>query len=505
MADDVRSLDGKRLIWTPSPRQKVALTCPAFEIMYGGAKGGGKTDLLVMAMMRQLAVAHEKWKRTHVPSRGRFIIFRKNIGRLDEIMGRAERLYPQIDPDVVMPTDKKRKYLFLCGYRVEFEHLDDPDSHKAYEGQEITLLGFDQVEEIPEKQYNVLRAQLRTTDDDLRPLLQVISTSNPGGTYGAWVKERFVAACPTGNKIVRESQKLRDGTVIETTRAFIPAKLWDNKYLCSDGRYEANLRSLNDPALLAAYIEGDWDFVVGAKFAHLWRARVHVVEPEHYFDVQAHWRIQIAGDWGETAPACCLFWTRNNDGNILIVDEIYEPGVTGSVFAEKIKRRVAEHARDAESRGLRHPWHLEDINGPLDPSAWTKHEGSSPALTMRRLGIRWWPANNDRMAGKDQVVERLYIRDNGRPALYVFRRCANLIRTLPTIPADENNPEDVDTKSEDHAYDALRYGLMSCPIDSARPENDHEQHELDHWDQLMRSNEEKRRERSDIPDWSGYS
>lgn len=41
--------------------------------------------------------------------------------------------------------------------------------------------------------------------------------------------------------------------------------------------------------------------------------------------------------------------------------------------------------------------------------------------------------------------------------------CVNLIRELQSIPIDPNRPEDVDTKASDHAYDALRYLVMSRP------------------------------------------
>ena len=51
-----------------------------------------------------------------------------------------------------------------------------------------------------------------------------------------------------------------------------------------------------------------------------------------------------------------------------------------------------------------------------------------------------------------------------QPSLKIFSNCVNLIRTLPLLPLDKNNPEDVDTNAEDHAYDALRYGVMSRPM-----------------------------------------
>jgi hypothetical protein len=42
----------------------------------------------------------------------------------------------------------------------------------------------------------------------------------------------------------------------------------------------------------------------------------------------------------------------------------------------------------------------------------------------------------------------------------VHRDCTSLIRTLPKLPRDEKNPEDVDTDAEDHPYDGIRYGFM---------------------------------------------
>ena len=38
-----------------------------------------------------------------------------------------------------------------------------------------------------------------------------------------------------------------------------------------------------------------------------------------------------------------------------------------------------------------------------------------------------------------------------------------MVSQLPSIPLDKKNPEDIDTHSEDHLYDALRYGIMSRP------------------------------------------
>jgi hypothetical protein len=52
----------------------------------------------------------------------------------------------------------------------------------------------------------------------------------------------------------------------------------------------------------------------------------------------------------------------------------------------------------------------------------------------------------------------------------VFETCKDLIRTLPALQHDSARPEDLDTASEDHAADALRYACMSRPWAAQRPE-----------------------------------
>ena len=83
------------------------------------------------------------------------------------------------------------------------------------------------------------------------------------------------------------------------------------------------------------------------------------------------------------------------------------------------------------------------------------------ALTMAGHKLR--RADKNRIQGKIQVHERLKLNSKGRPRLQIFKSCPNLIRELQGIPVDTNKPEDVDTKAADHAYDALRYLIMSRP------------------------------------------
>jgi hypothetical protein len=90
---------------------------------------------------------------------------------------------------------------------------------------------------------------------------------------------------------------------------------------------------------------------------------------------------------------------------------------------------------------------------------------------MIRTGCKWRPSDRtprSRISGKLEIHKRLKPSENEKkePGLRIFSTCRNLIRTLPILPLDDNNPEDVNTHAEDHAYDALRYGCMSRPTHS---------------------------------------
>ena len=70
-------------------------------------------------------------------------------------------------------------------------------------------------------------------------------------------------------------------------------------------------------------------------------------------------------------------------------------------------------------------------------------------------------ANNDRLGGKRKVDRVLSMLPDGKPGLIIYSTCTNLLRTLPVLPYDPIMVEDVDSEAEDHAYDALRYGLTN--------------------------------------------
>jgi hypothetical protein len=477
MTDAVTSLDGRQVIWTPTPRQRIALTCPADEVMYGGAKGGGKSDMLLNAPNEQIHLAHAKWKATGRRQRGRAILFRRNLRNLDDLIQRSKELFPEIDPGAEWFKVEKR-WVFSSGYRFDFAHLDGPEDHEAYQGQEITALLFDQVEEIAEAVYQFLTAQVRSSDEDMRKLLIIRCSANPGGRHAQWVKDYFVSPHRSGNRIIREEKKLSRGRSKVVTKAFIPARLADNPYLDADGAYEANLRRL--PAhMQQMYLDGDWDTVVGSHFASLWNKSIHVVPA---FSIPPTWRVKFGMDWGSTNPACCEFGTLDNDGNLYIIDEIYGPGKTGRAFGERILQKFERQKWSDDKR-----WTKEDVYGLLDWQAWADHgaEGPTAAQTMVNMGIRLFKANKNRKAGMEQIRDRLTITD-GAPKVFIFDRCTELIRTLPQLMTDPHDPEDIEHPGqEDHGLDAMRYLAVDWPVGSTT-DNARGDHDVERWLNLAR-------------------
>jgi len=139
--------------------------------------------------------------------------------------------------------------------------------------------------------------------------------------------------------------------------------------------------------------------------------------------------------------------------------------------AEGIVSRERDEPRDIEGNPA-------ITYGVLDPSCFDADGGPCIAERMASRKVFFRRADNKRTArvgsigGWDQVRARL-IGDGERPMMYFTSNCRDAIRTLPALQHDAAKPEDVDTESEDHAPDEIRYACMSRPYVKqfiARPE-----------------------------------
>ena len=395
------------------------------DVLYGGAAGGGKSYAMLVDPLRY---AHRKAHRA--------LILRRSMPELREMIDKSRELYPQAFPGAKF-REVEKLWNFPSGAKIEFGFLERDADVYRYQGQAYSWIGFDEITHLPtEFSWNYLASRLRTTDPEIKTYLRC--TANPGGVGSSWVKKRYIEP--------EESNKSFVGTD-GLTRKFIPAKLADNPYLSEDGVYEQMLNSL-PPIQRRQLLEGNWDVAEGAAFVEF-DPSVHIVTP---FEIPLSWERVKGIDYGYASESCCLWGTIDmNDGTLIIYRELYKKGLTGEELGSIIT--------DME---MVDPF---SVNGVLDTAAWARTGTTGPTVgeALIKAGHKLRRADKNRIQGKIQIHEYLKVRESGRPKLQIFNTCPNLIRELQSIPLSKTNPEDVDTHASDHAYDALRYMIMSRP------------------------------------------
>lgn len=210
------------------------LLAPEKEVLYGGAAGGGKSYAILMAALQYVQypgysalVLRRTLKELESPPNGLLVVAK------DWLSGTTAK-----------PTDGGRIWTFPSGATLTFGYLETEDDKYRYQGSEYQFIGFDELTQFTQTQYEYLFSRLRKTTDNLCPS-RMRSTSNPGGKGHLWVKEMFIAG------------KGPD-------RQFIPALLTENPYL-DQADYINSLMHL-DPVTRAQLLKGDWDIQVAGNF-----------------------------------------------------------------------------------------------------------------------------------------------------------------------------------------------------------------------------------------------
>jgi len=437
-------VEDSEVVFQPNPGpQEEFLSAGERDVLYGGAAGGGKSFALLADPLRYC----------HNPN-NRGLLLRRTLDELTELIDKSRQLYPKAFPGAKF-RESKSTWHFPSGATIWFTYLDKDKDVTRFQGQAFNWIGIDEITQYPTPYvWDYLRSRLRSTDPELQQHLYMRCTANPGGVGGWWVKKMYIDGTPenkaypafdldTGKPFVWPHNHEKAGQPL-FYRKFVPARLTDNPHLMADGQYESMLRSLPEVER-KRLLEGDWDVAEGAAFPEFSRTK-HVVEP---YEMPTNWpRIRMA-DYGYAAPSCVLWGAIDWDNNIWIYREIYEKHLTAEQLADRI----------LEAEQLDPVPHYT----VLDSSCWNKTGfGPSIAEVMMRSGVRWTPSDRNRIQGKMEIHRRL--ADNPytkEPRLRFFSTCQHIIKQVAGIPLSKTNSEDVDTKAEDHAYDALRYGMMT--------------------------------------------
>ena len=426
----------------PGPQEEF-LSAGERDVLYGGAAGGGKSFALLADPLRYC----------HNPNH-RGLLLRRTLDELTELIDKSRQLYTKAFPGAKF-RESKSTWVFPSGATIWFTYLDRDKDVTRFQGQAFNWIGIDEITQYPTPYvWDYLRSRLRATDPELQKHLYMRCTANPGGVGGWWVKKMYIEDTPENKAFPAFDLDTRRTFVWPKGhekagqplffRKFVPARLTDNPHLMADGQYEAMLRSLPDVER-KRLLEGDWDVAEGAAFPEFSRAK-HVVE---HFDIPTNWPRIRAADYGYSAPSCVLWGAIDWDNNIWVYRELYAKHLTAEQLADRI----------LEAEQLDPLPHYT----VLDSSCWNKTGfGPSIAEVMMRQGVRWTPSDRNRIQGKMEIHRRLaedpYSKE---PRIRFFSTCQNIVKQVAGIPLSKTNSEDVDTKAEDHAYDALRYMLMT--------------------------------------------
>ena len=455
-------------------KQGDAFLSEATEILYGGAAGGGKSHLMRAAAISWCfdipflqvylfrRITDDLWK-TH----------------MEGPTGFPAMLSEWVDQNLVNINLSKGFIEFWNKAKIHLCHCQHEKDIYKYQGPEIHVLLIDESTQWPWFMYTYLRGRVRLgglkLPEKYKGLFpRILCGANPGGIGHNSVKFNFIDNCQPME--IRQMPKKEGGL----KRQYIPAKLEDNPTLTeTDPDYEYRLEGLGSKELVRAMRYGDWDIVAGGAVDDVWDIERHILEP---FEIPKTWKIDRSFDWGSSAPFSVGWWAESDGCEVEISPGKKRTFKKGTLF------RIVEHYgwngqpnkgvyRSAgkvakEIKGIEKNSSILNKHqvkpGPADTSIWdADDEGKSIASKMQLQGIKWTRADKrpgSRKAGLEELRDRLKASAKipmEEAGLFIFSTCYQFIRTVPTLSRDSKDPDDVDTKIEDHVYDESRYRISS--------------------------------------------
>lgn len=425
----------REAIWAPQAGpQTYAITCPTEDILFGGSRGGGKTDWLCGDW-----VSHQEEHGAHASG----LLFRRTFEpEMREVLRRTKQLYPLLGASY---TKSDKTWRFPNGSELSLRHMEDDSDADSYIGHQYTWVGFDQLERWPSPDApDKIRGSMRSAYGI--PCV-FRATANPGGVGHQWVKDRYRISEAHPYKAFWDAEK-------HTERVFIPSKITDNpKLLDADPNYIRRLRASGPIWLVQAWLDGNWDVVPGAYFEGIFNPEKHIIAP---FTPPLEWPRWRAFDWGFARPYSCGWYTMDFDGVIYRYREMYGWSGKPNVGTRESARKLAQRIKLIESS--ERLLGIEFERNPADTNLWgglglvqaAKEE--TLAQHFGDEGISWMPAQKgpgSRVLGLQEMVDRFYA-----DTFKVTRNCRHWIRTVPALMPDAKHLEDIDTEQEDHCFHA---------------------------------------------------
>lgn len=459
----------------PQPKQALAHVSLADVLFYGGALGGGKS---AFALTEAITIAIEN------PG-CKVALFRRTLKQHKETIFRFRTTVPKF-----IATYNKTEHVatFFNGSELWLGFADNEDDVYNYQGEEWIALFVDEASHFTEFQIAYLCTRVRSAALGRRK--RIVLTSNPGNRGHGWLKRWFIrpvpdalGARPTPQpfEVWRPFPLPGDPTKPEhmMTRCFIPAWFHDNFALAAaDPGYLSKAYALG-ASKGKQLAEGDWDADDGMIVGSFWRERRQVQEtdvdlirqglkvnsviPWHVLP-RRDWRPPVGAhifgsvDYGYGAPASIHLHAAMPGGHTRTFLEFYKPRHTDQQQAEALREMLTRETFDKSSTPL-----MEGLEWVvMDPAMWNNRQEMGLARSnaevymdvMPRVQFRKGAAGRQaRQSRPNRWMDALSTAADGFPNWTCTAACPDLIRTVPEVPWDPDDPEVEDDASENHAYE----------------------------------------------------
>jgi hypothetical protein len=460
--------------------QPLFLKSDVFEVLYEGTRGPGKTDTLLVAFAQHCGQGYgASW---------RGIIFRKTYKQLGDVIQKSKRLFRMAFPAAKF-NEGKSQWEWSTGETLLLRQFNRDDDYWNYHGHEYPFVAWEELcSWATDTGYKRLMSVCRSSNPNVPRMYR--STANPYGPGHNWVKARF--QLPDMRFRIITDAVSPDG-LPEPPRMAIFGVLDENHALLrADPEYKSRIvASARNESELRAWLYADWNIVAGGMFDDVWQPKHNVVRP---FAIPASWRIDRGFDWGSSKPFSVGWWAESDGTEYIDTDGRKRQTVRGDLFRiaewygwrkgaanEGLKMLAVDIAKGILEREMTMKLHGRVKAGPADTSIFDAENGVCIATDMAKTVVingqnfagpqflRADKSPGSRKTGWEAMRKMMKAAHpdpigNPReaPGLFVFDTCVDgFLRTVPVLPRDDKDLDDVDTEAEDHVADEARYRVRN--------------------------------------------
>ncbi len=436
--------------YEPNDRQSEFHARGETEVVYGGAKGGGKSCALVMEAFAY-GLEHPG---------AEIYMFRETYDDLEANL--IQEWKKRVPPELYNYHETKHTATLNNGSTVKFRYIRDKKDADQYDGRSIDAIFVDELTKHEEASIQQLLSCLRSPQG-FPPRFR--ASCNPGGIGHQWVKKRYIIPTQKGQKTYQDQ-------ISGNTIAFVPATVYDNyAIMMNDPAYVRRLENL-PPKKRQAFLHGDWEMYEGQAFEEF-DHDIHVIEP---FEIPEHWFRWISVDNGYTDNFAWYWFAVDEEGFVYIYREFtrqnQDPKLTYSEQAKRVlelsTHKKIEHGRVVEKRepiSVVYAGHDAFATHPLAAGKTIAHYYQQAGLKPVTSSI---PDRLLRKATWHEYLRPFQYGDQTVAKVRIFSNCEMLIETLPMMCEDEKDLEKVEESGIDHWYDGAGYGLMSFHLNQSR-------------------------------------